>query len=384
MRILFIFHETGEHSGAWKSAHNLLSKLREYGVDLYILTPDKHEITNILKDEGFRVRSIKVVWYNRKADNSLVYRIKRIPFEIRRSILSTIWMYKAEKIVKSFSPNLIHSNSSVFYLGYDLAKKCGLPHVWHIREYGKEDFNLDTTPTKKRLEEHISYNVCISKCLQRSRNLIGDPLTTVIYNGIKNENETLLLFPKDNYILYVGSLNEGKGIKDILNAWHKYSKKNDSRKYKLLIAGGKPSQILKWKKYLVDQNLFYDNIEFLGKRDDISLLMSHSTALIVGSYSEAFGRVTAEAMFCGCLVIGRDSAGTKEQFDNGLALTYGEIGIRFNTIDELATLIQKSIEMSEEEYLSIVKRAQRTVTSLYSNEAHIKKMQNLYNKVLSK
>lgn len=40
-------------------------------------------------------------------------------------------------------------------------------------------------------------------------------------------------------------------------------------------------------------------------------------ALIVPSPFEAFGLITAEAMFNKCLVIGRDTAGTKEQFDNG-------------------------------------------------------------------
>lgn len=45
--------------------------------------------------------------------------------------------------------------------------------------------------------------------------------------------------------------------------------------------------------------------------------MNRATALIVPSPFEAFGLITAEAMFNKCLVIGKDTAGTKEQFDNG-------------------------------------------------------------------
>ena len=381
MKVLYIFHETGEHNGAWKSAHNLLLKLRRSGIDLLILTPDKHEITNILKEEKFNVKSIKVVWYNRRAINHLSYKIERIPYEIRRIILGKIWMFKAGRIVKSFSPDIIHSNSSVFFLGYDLAKKYNIPHVWHIREYGKEDFNLDTLPTRKRLDEHISYNICISKCLRAKRGLADDVRTTVIYNGIRDKKETSLFYPKDKFILYVGSLNEGKGIKDILDAWKSYTNYSEDS-FKLLIAGGKPNQIKQWKNYLGSQKI-RDNIEFLGKRDDVFSLMSHARALIVGSYSEAFGRVTAEAMFCGCLVIGRNTAGTKEQFDNGLSLTHNEIGLRFYTKEDLVQQIMKSIEMNEEEYLGFAKRAQRTVTTLYSSETNLQKVLAFYDEIIS-
>lgn len=39
--------------------------------------------------------------------------------------------------------------------------------------------------------------------------------------------------------------------------------------------------------------------------------MNRATALIVPSPFEAFGLITAEAMFNKCLVIGKDTAGTK-------------------------------------------------------------------------
>lgn len=59
-------------------------------------------------------------------------------------------------------------------------------------------------------------------------------------------------------------------------------------------------------------------VVFLGMRKDIYSLMKDAMALIVPSYWEGFGFITTEAMFNGCLVIGRNTSGTKEQFDNGL------------------------------------------------------------------
>ena len=57
-------------------------------------------------------------------------------------------------------------------------------------------------------------------------------------------------------------------------------------------------------------------IELLGYRKDIPELMSNAKCLIVPSPNEAFGFITAEGMFNGCLVVGKNTAGTKIQFDN--------------------------------------------------------------------
>ena len=55
-----------------------------------------------------------------------------------------------------------------------------------------------------------------------------------------------------------------------------------------------------------------DNVKFLGIRKDIYSLMKNAMALVVSSPSEGFGFITVEAMLNGCLVIGRNTAGTKE------------------------------------------------------------------------
>lgn len=41
------------------------------------------------------------------------------------------------------------------------------------------------------------------------------------------------------------------------------------------------------------------------------LLLKYASALLVASPSEGLGRMTAEAAFAGCMVIGYNAAGTK-------------------------------------------------------------------------
>ena len=383
MRVLFILHETGEHSGAWKSARLLLQGLRENHIDCLVLAPDKKELYSELVSNGYRVKAIKIVWNNTKNESSFRYRLSRIPYDIRRIILSQIWFVRVLLIVKRFRPDIIHSNSSVFYLGYDMAKFLNIPHVWHIREFGDLDFNLDISKTRKRLNEHISYNICIARCIQQYRGLCDDPRTTVIYNGILSERELKFITKKDQYFLYVGSLGEGKGIKDIIDAWIALKMEDKDKDFTLRIVGGHENEIIKWGKYISEVSECDPSIVFLGMRNDVGEIMSHARALIVASYSEAFGRVTAESMFNGTVVVGRDTAGTKEQFDNGVAITGGEIAYRFHDLDSLKTCLLLVAKLESKDYETIVRRAQRVVPALYSTEACVNNVLGFYHRIIS-
>ncbi len=96
--------------------------------------------------------------------------------------------------------------------------------------------------------------------------------------------------------------------------------------------------------------------------------MKTAKALIVPSFHEGFGRITAEAMFNGCLVIGRNTAGTKEQFDNGLRIAGREIGVRFTDVNSLADAIGYVSKLSDCEYSEMALMAQNVVQQLYSIE----------------
>lgn len=381
MRILFILHETGEHSGAWKSARLLLQGLKEKQIEIKVLTPDKKEVYSNLVEEGYDVKAIKIVWDNTERKKGLLYKIYRIPFDIRRNILGFLWMRSATSVIKEFRPDIIHSNSSVFYLGYDLAKKFNIPHIWHIREYGDLDFGLETRKTQQRLNERISYNIFIAKGILEYRGLKGDPRSCVIYNGIMPSKKAKFVLPKSNYFLYVGSLGEGKGIRDIIDAWLLFIQGRDNVDYTLKVAGGYEFEIDNWKKYIQTRTHEIVNIEFLGMRNDVDELMSHAKALIVASFSEAFGRVTAEGMFNGSLVIGRDTAGTKEQFDNGIRLCGREIALRFNDVNSLVRCMNSAATLDEKAYSDYIISAQSVVKDLYSTESCIYKVANLYRKI---
>jgi glycosyltransferase involved in cell wall biosynthesis len=137
-------------------------------------------------------------------------------------------------------------------------------------------------------------------------------------------------------------------------------------------------------KQIIRSSSYADQIKFLGYRTDVYELMLNAIALVVPSKFEGFGFITAEAMFNGCLVIGKNTAGTKEQFDNGLEIKGEEIGIRYNTVEELSQVMLSICRDGIGFYYETIKKAQETVVELYSSNRNADKVFNTYKEIIEK
>ena len=86
--------------------------------------------------------------------------------------------------------------------------------------------------------------------------------------------------------------------------------------YKLFLAGNISS---KFKDELLSKlpELSKQSIVFLGYVSELTELLSKASGFLMCSKNEGLGRVSIEAMFCGCPVIGFNSAGTKELLCQG-------------------------------------------------------------------
>ena len=112
--------------------------------------------------------------------------------------------------------------------------------------------------------------------------------------------------------------------------------------------------------------------------------MANATALLVPSYYEGFGFITVEAMLNKTLVLGRNVAGTKEQFDNGLYITGKEIGIRFNSTKELSEVILQVCTNNPSIFRNMVESAYKVVMDNYTIEKNTEQIYHVYNQVLPK
>ncbi|MCQ2307752.1 MAG: glycosyltransferase family 4 protein [Bacteroidales bacterium] len=378
MKVVYVLHCTTGASGATKSFRNMLDGLIANGIEPLVVLPDGDDFCKTLQNEGIRT----LILNYRPATYPPLRNLKEvalfIPKLIARIFVNNVAARKLCKEAKDFEADFIHTNVSVINIGMKAARRLGIPHVTHIREYGDKDFNMHVFPSKsiyfKNFSAEKSYTICITKDISKYYNLDNHINSRIIYNGILHASDVIIDPQKEDYFLFAGRLEESKGITNLIEAYGKlYCERKDA--FPLLVAGEPVKKEYGDMLHEMAASLgIADKVKFLGNRDDIFKLMSKASALIVPSRSEAFGRVTTEAMFAGCLVIGKDIAGTKEQFDNGLELTGNEIGLRYSDSAQLARLMCEVMDNGPEFYLPMIKKAQETVTSLYTieqNTAHV-------------
>lgn len=287
-----------------------------------------------------------------------------------------------KRIVEDFCPDIVHNNVGPLDISFDVCRKKNIPHIWHQREYQDKDFGMTFIPNKsyyqKRILKRGNYNIAITQGVFLHWNL-RTGIDKVIYDGVFDKESLPIYIPnqrKDKYFLFVGRIEEAKGTLDAIKAFELFTPYG--KDYKLLIAGKvslNSSYYRKCKEYVENRNL-NDKVLFLGERNDIYTLMSNAQALLVPSRFEGFGFITTEAMACGCLVIGRDTGGTKEQFDRGYNLTGQEIAFRFRTIEEMAEQMKKTVDCTFE---NMRMNAREVVLNNYTIKNHINLMEKYYN-----
>lgn len=285
------------------------------------------------------------------------------------------------KVLSEYAPQIVHCNCGPLDISLDACRKLEIPHVWHLREYQDLDFDLYVLPSMQRFIKKLhtkgNYNIAITHGVYNHFKL--REIDSVIYDGVfdNTEQKTYVDYPKKNYILFVGRVEEAKGLDLLLHAFGEFHKRYDN--IQLLIAGDFPNKdYLSKCKSIINRYNLSDAIRFLGQRKDVYQLMQDALFLVVPSRFEGFGFVTAEAMFNSCLVIGRDVAGTKEQLDNGLKLFDEEIGLRFITKEELITSMYFAMT---HDLTSMKERAFNTAIQLYSKENQRKKLLSFYNNI---
>ncbi|MBR0310680.1 MAG: glycosyltransferase [Paludibacteraceae bacterium] len=388
MRVIYVLSSTQLSGGSTKSFLNLVVRLRDAGVEPLVIVRDGGGVCARLKEIGiaYRVLSFRLGFY--PPTDSLKDILLFAPRLIGRLYVNQRATRLLCAIARRFGADLIHSNVGVVTIGYDASRRMRLPHVWHIREYGDKYFDMHYYPTRRShlraLQQPLSYSICISRDIAAYNGLTGCSQSRVIYNGIVEEAKSGDQAPiaKENFFLFVGRIERGKGILELIEAY-KQSLPRMSQFHRLLLAGKAEDQ--KYYNQLTDSLALLpaDSVVLLGEIADVGDYMRRAKAVVVSSELEGFGRVMPEAMSVNTLVIARDAAGSKEQFDNGLKLTGEEIGLRYSTREELADRIVQVASTPQEYYSDMLSRAYRTVYELYSNEQNATKVLAFYKDILN-
>lgn len=374
--ILFILNSSSKHAGSNKSFLNIILNLDKSKFRPIVLIPNRGEICKIFDEYSIKYYVVSyfqdIYPYRKGLIRTLLFPLNLLRFRY----INYLAQKKIELISFKSGIDIIHTNVGTIHFGYYASLKCGIPHIWHLREYQDLDFNFSPFPSKSSFKKLLKRNTCnitISKDIF-NHFALSKSNSVLIYNGIKSIEDIGFNSYKDNYFLYAGRLEINKGIFDLLKVYKEFKKENKS-KIRLLIAGDTKNIIFKKRlENFVVENHLDDSVHFLGMRDDIDLLMQNAKALIVPSLSEGFGRITVEALFNGCLVIGYDNAGTSE------ILQGKNYGFLYKNPRELVQYL-KMFDNDEIDYQTLIYEAQKDIVQ-YSNEQYIEKIQNTYINIL--
>lgn len=381
MKVIYINHSPGIQ-GAGLALLNIIKGMQNLGVEPIVVLPHEGPLADRFRGMGIKIYFVmhyNAIYPRRKYVSDYILYLYRL---VRTLIFNQLAVFRFRKIVVKEQPDVIHSNSGVIRFGAKVAEEQKIPHVWHVREFQSKNFFGCPLGGESKVREqyHSESNHCIA--ITKAVFLHFDlttPKDCVIYDGVfPKDIQMPKVFEKRKYLLFVGSLQKGKGIYDVILAFDAVA--DQIPEYELWMAG---------KDYVnVNQEIanskHFSQMKYLGFRSDIYEMMANATALLVPSYYEGFGFITAEAMLNRTIVIGRDVAGTKEQFDNGLHSTGKEIGIRIQTTEELSDAILQVCRKPQNEYKEMIDNAYQVVMENYTIEKNSQQIFNFYEQILRK
>lgn len=377
MRVLFI--GTAGKYGAQLSLAYLCKELKNKGVDVEVVIPNKGETDFFYEQEGIPFHIIKngLMWYD--PEQNFLKRYLSYAVKIFVNILAEM---KINRIIKNESIDIVHINSIGVGVGIKSAKKNNKKIVWHIREFVKDDlnrrlFNEQATYAKVNEADVI---ITISNAIKEYYgNVIEWEKMHTVYNGIEDRfvsgKDRGVLINGKTRIVVPGRICKEKGqryVVDALNCLKQY-------RNKIIVdfcgdSNGNNTEM----GYLIRQiekNDLKDNVIFSGYCSAMHEKYLEADICIVPSKREAFGRVTVEAMMNGCLVIGANSGGTAEILDDNRGLLF-----QSENSNDLAKKIQWVME-NKKQAQDIAHKAQTYAKKVFTASDNADNILKIYNSI---
>lgn len=374
LKVLYICHSPYALGGAALSLYNLIKSVSDT-VDPIVLLQDKGATYDY-----FTERNIKCMVVKFKNDMRNPCLVKHILGFVPKWILYTYNNSKcADKVVKLLSGtkiDIVHSNATVFTFGYLVAKRLKSKHVWHLREFQDIDFGIAPFTGWKNVKRKM-YNsdavISITSAVHNHWNMDKHKNGFVFWDAVRSKLDCINEQQKDKYIVHCAArLSEAKGTDKAIEAFGNSGLFMSGYRLKLIgLVDQKYKSLLQniAKSYGCDKY-----VDYIGFCDDLKPILSRASAFLMCSKNEGLGRVTIEAMFYGCLVIGHRTAGTVEFMKDHIN------GFLYESTEECADILKSLPTLTD--YSAITSNAQQYVIEHFSEEEYGKNILKVYNSVL--
>lgn len=352
MRVVYFSHSDGVY-GAPKSLIDLIEQLRKEYKDYYpiVVTSKKNELNNYCDSHGIENYNVYytdcIYGFEKQRELKQVIHDVRVyvKMNFRYHMVNRFSEKKISKLIDFTSVDLIHSNVSTIDMGYYISKKYNIPHVWHVREYGKSE-SYSFLPYSRRYYDELasaSRLIYISRYVEDNWKyyIPNKEKATVVYDVVKKVayKKTRAKSDKVN-VLFSGSSTPAKGIIDLVDAISQIRAQKSDLKIQVDVYGDYNNEFGRKIKKRVAQNSLDNVISFKGFDSSLTDKMTEYDIGIVGSRSEAFGRITIEYMSAGLFIIATDSGANPEL----LEMLESKKMYRFGEPGELAQQLINTVE----------------------------------------
>lgn len=371
MKILFISHYCG-FLGSNRSLASIIMYFRDKGIDVEVLLPTRRDFYQYLKKEGIKTYSFLFIFeslYVKKNKKYLslpilwIYDLLAFPF-----LLLKIWM---------INPDIIYTNSTTDLFSVFIAKILRKKHIMHVREFMQEDFGGYCVLGKSIKRKIILLSdklIFVSKAVARA--VVGDipPYGKVIYNGLPIPSGEVKpkSFDGNLRIGVVGNIDISKQQHLAISFMPEILKKYPGISLRLI--GDKECPYKQKLIHMVNSMNLYDKVIFEGFIKSPEEIYKRIDVLLMCSRSEAFGRVTIEAMLRKIPVIGYAAGGTTELIDEGVT------GFKFKDYGDVIMALD-TIVNNKEIVNSIINNAYINAKEKYSEFAYTTNVYNFINDV---
>ena len=377
MKVLYISHESNLY-GAPKSLLEYVIKLKGKGIEPVVVMPDSGDLHSELDKNGVRNKIIS--YYNCIYEDrySCIKYIKYIWTNFKAVL-------KIRKLIKEEQIDIVHTNTLAVNVGAMAAFLSKVPHIWHFREYMEEDFGYKRLYPKitEKLVRRSRYCIAVSEGIKRKYRKEYGVNSIRLYDGIESSaylHPVYEDFHTENIVqlLLAGTICEGKGQWDAIRTVEILVKRGIVVHLNI-VGNGKAVFIRELKAYARKRGLMR-YITFRSYTHHLQELRIQSSIVLVCSRMEAFGRVTAEAMMAGKIVIGSNAGGTMELVGENEERGYL---YRYNHPEELANRIEHVLR-NKQEVLEKEKKAQAFILKLTNIEKYVDRMVRIYKKAVLK
>ena len=313
MRVVWISHSESLSAGAelclWEGARGLAAE----GHEVRVVVPAPGRLAERLQSVNVAVTVIPYRWW--------MHARFRLPF--RRLCRNVPAARRLARLLRQLRPDVVITNTLAVPIGAFAARWAGIPHVWHIHEFGLEDHGLAfdfgnflSLSCINRLSNRVIVNS--RAVFAKFRPRIPESKLRLIYYAaeIAGPLEQVEAGKDPFRLSLVGRICPGKRQEDAVRAVSWLAQRG--LKVRLSLVGNENLDYGRFLRCLAKELGVGEQIEFVAFTENPSVHFARSHVALVCSRSEAFGRVTIEAMKLGKPVVGADGAATSELIRDGV------------------------------------------------------------------